>query len=63
MSAYQFTATKGGEICNDNAHTPDGAKRLADIYYSYGWNISEIFNSKTGYIIEAEHLHIKEVIS
>ena len=59
---YQFTATKGRDIETDTAHTPEGAKTKADIYYSYGWDISEIFNSKTGYVIKAEHHHEKEAV-
>ena len=58
---YTFSATKGRDIESSYAHTPEGAKRLADIYYSFGWNISEIFNTKTCRVIRAAHNH-KEVI-
>ena len=59
---YKFTANKGRDIKSATAHTPNGAKQLADIYFSYGWNVSEIFNIKTGRVIVAQRHHIKEVI-
>lgn len=58
---YTFSATKGRDIESGYAHTPEGAIQLAEVYYSYGWDISEIFNIKTSRVIRAAHNH-KEVI-